>query len=281
MLTAYLQLVRAPGIFTALSNILVGFLLYPEPDWVMLAPLLLSSGLLYSSGMILNDYFDYNTDKTQRPSRPLPSGRIQKRTALVLGITFMCAANAASALVSSQAALVSLSMTGLILLYNTKTKSNAPAGIATLCAIRILNVCLGFSAYGLDLGVVLVAVPLALLIASIGVLGRTETEQTTKGHLPSTFLLGLSAASLLVILPHESYYYLIFFSMLITLLAFSHLRFSDKSSISTQNKITARLLSIILLDATIIAAFSDISYAIVVSALLAPAYFMTRKLYVT
>ena len=43
---------------------------------VTLLCLLVASGCLYTAGMVLNDVFDYEIDRHERPFRPLPSGRI-------------------------------------------------------------------------------------------------------------------------------------------------------------------------------------------------------------
>ena len=78
MFKEYLQLVRLPGIFTAFSNVLIGyfFSFSFNSEVIFLPYLLATSGMLFCSGMIFNDYFDYNLDKKERSFRPLPSGKI-------------------------------------------------------------------------------------------------------------------------------------------------------------------------------------------------------------
>jgi len=46
---SYLQLVRIPGVFTAFTNILVGFFVTQSTniEWVSLGPLLATSGMLF------------------------------------------------------------------------------------------------------------------------------------------------------------------------------------------------------------------------------------------
>ena len=86
----WLQLMRLPTIFTALSNILCGYLitaadhdlsaLLSQSDlWLLLA----SSTGLYFGGMVLNDVFDAKLDAVERPERPIPSGRISLRSAAI------------------------------------------------------------------------------------------------------------------------------------------------------------------------------------------------------
>ena len=64
MLKNYLQLVRFPGIFTAFSNVLLGFFVSQNInfDWILLVPLIISSGSMFLAGMALNDFFDFNED---------------------------------------------------------------------------------------------------------------------------------------------------------------------------------------------------------------------------
>ena len=82
-LRAYLQLMRFPAVFTALADILLGFVLTHEsfsPAGDLAALVGASSGL-YLAGMVFNDWFDRDLDARERPGRPIPSGRISPRAA--------------------------------------------------------------------------------------------------------------------------------------------------------------------------------------------------------
>ena len=86
-LLAYVQLLRLPNVFTAIADILMGYLFtHPtlDPLWRSL-PLVLSSALIYLAGMVLNDVYDIEVDRAERPERPLPSGRIALGWARRLG----------------------------------------------------------------------------------------------------------------------------------------------------------------------------------------------------
>src|SRR5260221_5161314 len=80
------QLLRLPNVFTAFGDILLGTLvtgaLLAQP--LASGLLLAASGCLYCSGMVWNDFFDLDVDRMERPFRPLPSGKIAKRTAGLL-----------------------------------------------------------------------------------------------------------------------------------------------------------------------------------------------------
>ena len=72
VLRQYLLLVRLPNTFTAPSNILAGYFAVISPSYAnvsQLAILMLSSVLLYLSGIVFNDYFDIEIDLKKRPLR--------------------------------------------------------------------------------------------------------------------------------------------------------------------------------------------------------------------
>src|SRR4029450_9355617 len=85
MRRAYFELLRPANVVTALGDVLAGFaiagLRHPE----RLPWLLLGSCCLYAGGVVLNDVFDRDLDRIERPERPIPSGRVSTRHAATLG----------------------------------------------------------------------------------------------------------------------------------------------------------------------------------------------------
>ena len=185
MIKSYLQLVRIPGIFTAFTNILLGFFVVQETtiEWFALGPLLATSGFLFLAGMALNDYFDYSTDKKERPERPLPSGKIAKKAALYCGIVFLVAANLFSLMVGLESFLVSVIMTVLILSYDIKSKNIRVVGILNLSSIRFFNVILGSTAVTFNPEIIKFAIPIAIFVAGISILAKTETTYLRKTQI--------------------------------------------------------------------------------------------------
>ena len=90
-LLAYLELARPlNGIIAFLSAWLGGmFANQGKMDDLVNIRLLLvsiSAFVLLSAGNAINDYCDYEIDRINRPRRPLPSGRIRRRDALIFAI---------------------------------------------------------------------------------------------------------------------------------------------------------------------------------------------------
>lgn len=154
-LRTYFQLMRFPAVFTAMADILLGFLLNHrslQGEEAKFALLLLSSATLYLSGMVFNDVFDRAIDAVERPKRPIPSGRVSVRSASLLGAVLMATGVAAAATVGRHSLGIAAGIVGAIFLYNGFLKKTfaGPLGMG-LC--RFLNVMLGASGHSLALAV--------------------------------------------------------------------------------------------------------------------------------
>lgn len=137
------QLVRAPAALSVPGDILAGAAAAGSPLNRKLLGTICSSVSLYWAGMALNDYADADVDAVERPQRPVPSGRVPRRTALavaggltVAGLGFAAAANGRRGL------LAALPLTGLIWAYDLGLKSTRAAA-ATMAAARTLDVLSG------------------------------------------------------------------------------------------------------------------------------------------
>src|SRR5437870_135185 len=95
MLRTYAQLVRLPNVFTALADICLGAVAAlaatggSGASWWSFLLLLLCSACLYCAGMVWNDVFDIEQDRRERPFRPIPSGRVSRRAAMLLGVILL------------------------------------------------------------------------------------------------------------------------------------------------------------------------------------------------
>jgi len=227
MLRAYAQLVRLPNVFTAWADVLLGGIAALVSNfglrftslelvvaaWVLL---LLASSCLYMGGMALNDFFDAAVDLRERPQRPIPSGRVSRRTAGILGFALLLIGwvlglglvnVSVDANVGNPALLydsfrnewimelpdlgqrvgfwLATPLAVCIVLYNAWAK-HSPVGPVVMGLCRALNVGLGLSLIGW-IGVYWLMLYLApvvgLYIAGVTVFASKEAEQSPRGTL--------------------------------------------------------------------------------------------------
>ena len=279
MFKEYLQLVRLPGIFTAFSNVLIGyfFSFSFNSEVIFLPYLLATSGMLFCSGMIFNDYFDYNLDKKERSFRPLPSGKISKQNALLIGFIFLILANISAFFLGFDSLIISLILSCMILFYNLKLKSISFLGILNLSVIRMLNILLGFSIIGVSFEFIQYVFPLGIFIVGISILAKNEIKSNLviyKKLNKIITIITITSVSILVIINFQ-------FESLLFLGLFSFLSVYSLFFKKIQNQITFQLLLIILLDSILISFFVPLQFSILVSLLILPAYVISKKLYLT
>lgn len=94
-LTTVLELLRwsncAMAGFAALVGTLIAFLALPDSMHIKIVyePFIGFSVVFLATGAgnVINDYFDHKIDSINRPDRPIPSGRIKRKTALYIAIS--------------------------------------------------------------------------------------------------------------------------------------------------------------------------------------------------
>jgi len=279
MFKEYLQLVRLPGIFTAFSNVLIGyFFSFTFNSEIFLLPYLLTtSGMLFCSGMIFNDYFDYNLDKKERSFRPLASGKISKQNALLIGFIFLLLANISASFLGFDSLIISLILTCAILFYNFKLKSISFLGIINLSIIRMLNILLGFSIIGISFEYIQYLIPLGIFVFGISILAKNEVKSNQIIYKKLNKIITITTIASVSILVVNNFQ----FESLLFLAFFSSLSLYSLFFKKIQNQITFQLLLIILLDSIIISFFVPLQFPIFVSLLILPAYAISKKLYLT
>ena len=197
-LKPYLQLVRLPNVFTAAADSLAGWLIVAgsleRPGaWV---PLVLASACTYAGGIALNDVFDVEVDRVERPSRPIPSGRIGRGTATILGAALMAAGLLLAILSGTRyGAIIETAVIVSVLLYDTAGKRSA-LGPEIMGACRGLNLLLGMSAAALLGGPVcwLAALAYGTFVAGVTWISRSEVE----GKPSNDFIAGVSLQTLAI-----------------------------------------------------------------------------------
>jgi hypothetical protein len=156
--------------------------------------------------MFLNDAFDAEIDARERPERPIPSGRIERKTVLALGLAMLAVAVvvlAAFALAWGEVHAANLVGTGLavavaVVVYDRWHKGVAWSPVVMgLCRAGLYL--LGAFAVGCERSVALPAVSLLLYVVGLTHVARFENASAVGRVWPTLFLLapafvvGLSA----------------------------------------------------------------------------------------
>jgi 4-hydroxybenzoate polyprenyltransferase len=294
---AYAQLVRLPALPTAFADIGLGALATSAlpARWPVVALLAIASGCLYCSGMVLNDYFDLEQDRRERPERPLPSGRVSQREAGFFGAallgTGLCVALLAdlarliqTGALSFLATRLALALAAAILLYDGWLKRTV-LGPVSMGLCRFLNVLLGVSAAGtlaVPVGPHLAGV-VGLYIVGVTWLARTEARVSSRSALAGAAVVLLAALAFALPLPlHRAPeegsplfpYLLVVLGFLIGLPVLRALERPVPQRV--QAAVGRCLFCLIILDAVLATALTG-AVGLVLLVLLAPALLLARR----
>ena len=298
MLRQYLTLFRLPNVFTAPSNILAGYYAVVEPanaSGLDLGILIICSILLYLSGIVLNDYFDIEVDRRERPLRPLPAGTVSKRKVLLIGIVFIIAANFISLLVSTSTFIIAAILSGTIVSYDYRMKYSV-YGPGMMGAARALNVMLGSSPIFLTTvlnvnnaaRIAVVTVSLFLFVFAISRLSRKEIDETDKVRTAKgSFFMIFAVLSIIIVsglvgvFLKDLFANLALFAIIMIITFKPLLQPQPLSSKDIQRTIKTMVLSIIVLDSAFVSGSAGTAYGLVTLMLIMPAIILSRKFYVT
>ncbi len=302
---ASLELVRLPNAFTAVADIAAGFWLATGRfQWTLPATALaLASGTLYSAGIVFNDLRDIETDRRERPGRPLPSGRITRtdaiRLAIGLSILGVALAFAAGFLgTNGEAAnpgpsrrflpgLVGLGLLIAILLYDFAFKGTM-LGPLSMGLCRGLNLLMAMSvAWWFDDGRPgLVVIAMTCYIASVTYFGRDEAGGGTTFRLATggCFVLGSVLILGVAIVPELAADFFVSLLWAVMLVHFGRMVYrtvTKPSPQQVQRAMKALILGLIVFDATVAAAAVGWLGGVCILILLIPALLLGRWVYST
>lgn len=290
-LREYLLLIRLPNVFTTPSNILAGYfaaVTVAETDIMRLIALIISSGLLYIGGIVLNDYFDVEIDKRERPSRPLPSGNVSKRHAMAIVIVALLIANTIALVVGPISLAVSLALTFAIIAYNYRLKHGL-LGPFAMGGARFLNVIFGASPALLYINnhsfaiVGAAAASLFLYIVAITILSKKEAgNERPNSTIASLIVFGvISAIAALGLLLQLQWAFLLNLSIFAAVMIVTFKQHLTKEMPSVQKAIRNMVISIIIIDSVFVTGTAGLPYGLATLLLIAPAVILAKKLYVT
>ncbi|HTN06795.1 UbiA-like protein EboC [Agriterribacter sp.] len=294
-LIGFLRLMRPANIVTAVSDILAGIAIAVYAgnnvisyQWQPVVLLIISTAGLYGGGVVLNDVFDAELDKVERPERAIPSGLISRNTAALLGVVLLLAGVAAAAAVHtsgwfSSSALIAIIIAVCAVIYDKWMKHNRFLGPLNMGICRGLNLLLGMSMlpavlpqYGY-----LAIVPV-IYIAAITMISRGEVHGGKKNTLYGAVLLYcIVIASILTIGFVNNYmWYALAFVVLFSAMIFPPLQKAVRNPAGPLigKAVKAGVIALIVMNAAWAAAFGMIYFALLI-VLLLPVSLLLGKLF--
>lgn len=313
-LLSYLRLFRAPNVFTAVADVVMGFVFVQSSiaHRIPLACLVGASCLLYTAGMVLNDVFDVEADTRERPHRPIPSGQVSYAWARWLGFEFLvvgvilgwCAGYAdGPAPLPWRSGAVATCLAACVLLYDGVLKQTFIAPLA-MGACRFFNVLLGMSlsavavdgspnVVGFTTSHFMVAGGIGVYISGVTWFARTEAKTSNRGLLSWGTALMAVGIGMLGAFPmiqdtgikyqlDEQYVWpLVLFMLTFTILRRCVLAIVNPQPKRVQAAVKQCIMSLIVLDAAVCLLVADSIWALAVLALLAPMLLLGKWVYST
>lgn len=294
---AYLELMRPANIVTAFADILAGFAVAggvisfsgeatffsPEGLWW----LLLSTFGLYGGGVVFNDVFDAGLDAEERPERAIPSGRISKFQASLLG-SFLHLVGILTALqVNRTAGYIAVIIAILTIIYDSKAKHSVVFGPLFMGLCRGGNLLLGVSIVP---GILFQSWFLAFIpivyIASITLISRGEVSGGNRmhGYIAVGMLTAVIIALLIfVFIPDYRLLTALPFLLLFAWMVFpAYLNAAiNPEALTIKNAVKRGVLSLIFLNSVIAAGFSGLVLGLIVACLFPISVFLSKLYAVT
>ncbi|MDO9002795.1 MAG: UbiA family prenyltransferase [Aquabacterium sp.] len=120
-----LELGRVSNLPTVWSNVLAGMVLSGHVhEWGMALRLMAALSLIYVAGMYLNDAFDRDIDRRERPERPIPSGRVSARVVFAAGYGLLVSGLLMLAPMGWRAFASGALLAAVVVYYNYDHKAN-------------------------------------------------------------------------------------------------------------------------------------------------------------
>ncbi len=141
MIGDWVKLARLSNALVAGFGVWLGHACLPQQmDWTAASIGFIALALLVMAGNIHNDILDLSTDSINRPTRPLPQGRVTGKQAWWATVALYFTSLALAFTLGRAAGILTLGMAALLYIYNLKLKSLPLFGnlaVSLLCALAI------------------------------------------------------------------------------------------------------------------------------------------------
>ena len=279
---------RPPNLVTSAADILAGFAAAGAQHRLSSLPFLIgASVLLYAGGVVLNDVFDARLDSSERPERPIPSGRVSIREAALFGGTLLSGGIVLATCASMLSGLLASAIAMLVIVYNWRGKHNKIAGPIVMGLCRSFNLLLGISALPLlvEQRWYLALIPLAYIAAITAIsTGEVHGGERKTGTL-ALVLVGVVLTALLALglTPGFQFFYLLPFVLLLAWRVVPPFwrAYRTLDPMMIRKAVKAGVLSLIVLDAAVAGGYAGLWFGLGVLVLLFLASWIARPFAVT
>ncbi|WP_373399881.1 UbiA-like protein EboC [Algoriphagus halophilus] len=295
---AHLQLTRPANVVTAIADIMAGFAIAgmgvyltsfsnESGHLIDLAWLVLSTIGLYAGGVAFNDVFDADLDAVERPERPIPSGRASIRSAATMAFLLLVVGVLAASMVSMTSAIIAFAVAFCAVLYDYWGKHQQFFGPINMGLCRTGNLLLGVSVvpelvseYGF-IGLI----PL-VFVAAITMISRGEVHGKNRKALFGGLLMYITIVAGILLLAYsfggkliEVIPFVVLFVYMVFPPLVKAIQKQDPKLIGKAVK--AAVISLIIVNASLSAAFAGWLYGLMVLILLPISLWLARKFAVT
>jgi geranylgeranylglycerol-phosphate geranylgeranyltransferase len=149
-LKPYIALIRPSNFVITALSVIVSCILAGATR-AMVAEVIaasLSAGLIGAGGMVINDYFDVEIDRINKPMRPLPSEAVSLRAAILFWIFLSFLGLSLTIILPSSAAVIAILAVVIIFYYSKVLKRTPLFGNLTVGALTGLAFIYGGAAVG-------------------------------------------------------------------------------------------------------------------------------------
>jgi hypothetical protein len=199
-LSTLLQLGRVSNLPTVWTNVIAGTVLSGAAVFeARTAAVALVMSAFYVGGMYLNDAFDRAVDARERPSRPIPAGKIPVSTVYLIGFGLLALATATMSLFGPLAGALGAALALAIVAYNLWHKGN-PAAPAMMGFCRALVYAGAAAVATASVGTTIIVWALALGAHIVGLTYAAREENFDR--VDRLWPLAILVLPLLLALPH-------------------------------------------------------------------------------
>jgi 4-hydroxybenzoate polyprenyltransferase len=287
----FLRLMRPANIVTAVADVLAGVAIasatipFREPDFNKLALICLATSFLYGGGVVMNDVFDADLDKIERPERPIPGGVIRKSSAALFGILLLVSGVVCALLINLSTALIATIIAIAALVYDKWAKHHSFLGPLTMGFCRGCNLLLGMIVIGWFNEFLFFAIVPTIYIFAITMISRGEVHggRKTTLYIAAFLYIIVLAAITFTAVNSDTIFQTAPFLILFAIMIFPPLAKAIKNPIGPNigKAVKSGVISLIIMNASWAAAVDNLMLALIIIVLLPISLLLARLFAVT